>query len=205
MDFEKVAPPVQSVPHSLSVVDFGADPTGRLESSNAFDAAIAAAKARRQDGLHPGRHLPGEPPHRGGQRDDRGCGQLVDDHSRPPGHAVLAASGRLDSHGRRLLRKVRRRRWRKSQRSSVELRDRRRCPRPRGHRPGERHRRRAQRLVDRRALHPTHEGGALVRRTDAQPDGQQHDRGGRDRRRHQLSSRRDQLESRQLVLPQHRR
>jgi hypothetical protein len=45
MDFEKVAPPVRSIPHSLSVLDFGADPTGSVESSNAFDAAIAAARA----------------------------------------------------------------------------------------------------------------------------------------------------------------
>jgi hypothetical protein len=45
MDFEKVAPPVQSVPHSVSVLDYGADPTGNAESSDAFDAAIAAAKA----------------------------------------------------------------------------------------------------------------------------------------------------------------
>src|SRR3954454_631154 len=44
-DFEKVAPPVQSVPQSLSVLDFGADPTGGAESSDAFDATIAAAKA----------------------------------------------------------------------------------------------------------------------------------------------------------------
>jgi hypothetical protein len=45
MDFEKVDPPTRSVPHSVSVVDFGADPTGHAEASNAFDAAIAAAKA----------------------------------------------------------------------------------------------------------------------------------------------------------------
>ena len=45
MDFEKVAPPVQSVSHSVSVLDFGADPSGRVESSSAFDRAIAAAKA----------------------------------------------------------------------------------------------------------------------------------------------------------------
>jgi hypothetical protein len=45
MDFEKVAPPVQFVPHSVSVLDFGADPSGRVESSSAFDGAIAAAKA----------------------------------------------------------------------------------------------------------------------------------------------------------------
>jgi hypothetical protein len=48
MDFEKVAPPVRSVPHSVSVLDFGADRTGRAESSDAFDAAIAAAKAAGQ-------------------------------------------------------------------------------------------------------------------------------------------------------------
>jgi hypothetical protein len=45
MDFEQVAPPVTSVPNSVSVVDYGADPTGQEESSNAFDAAIVAAKA----------------------------------------------------------------------------------------------------------------------------------------------------------------
>jgi hypothetical protein len=45
MDFEKVAPPVRSVPRSVSVLDFGADPKGKAESSDAFDAAIAAAKA----------------------------------------------------------------------------------------------------------------------------------------------------------------
>ena len=32
--------------NSVSVLDFGADPSGRTESSNAIDAAIAAAKAR---------------------------------------------------------------------------------------------------------------------------------------------------------------
>ena len=46
MDFENVAPPVRHAPHSMSVLDFGADPTGQAESSDAFDAAIAAAKAR---------------------------------------------------------------------------------------------------------------------------------------------------------------
>jgi hypothetical protein len=35
MDAEKVAPPTQSIPHSVSVLDFGADPTGQVESSNA--------------------------------------------------------------------------------------------------------------------------------------------------------------------------
>jgi Pectate lyase superfamily protein len=45
VDFEKVAPPVQNVPHSVSVLDFGADPTGAADSAGAFDAAIVAAKA----------------------------------------------------------------------------------------------------------------------------------------------------------------
>jgi hypothetical protein len=45
MDFEKVAPAVRSVPNSVSVLDFGADPTGHAESSDAFDAAIAGARA----------------------------------------------------------------------------------------------------------------------------------------------------------------
>jgi hypothetical protein len=45
VDFEQVDPPTRSVPHSVSVLDFGADPTGHAEASNAFDAAIAAAKA----------------------------------------------------------------------------------------------------------------------------------------------------------------
>jgi hypothetical protein len=45
VDFERVAPPVRSVPHSVSVLDFGADATGATESSAAFDAAIAAAKS----------------------------------------------------------------------------------------------------------------------------------------------------------------
>jgi hypothetical protein len=45
IDLEKVAPATRSVPHSVSVLDFGADPTGHVEASNAFDAAIAAAKA----------------------------------------------------------------------------------------------------------------------------------------------------------------
>jgi hypothetical protein len=46
MDFEQVAPPVRAQQNSLSVLAFGADPTGKRESSDAFDAAIAAAKAR---------------------------------------------------------------------------------------------------------------------------------------------------------------
>ena len=45
VDFEKVSPPVRNVPNSLSVLDFGADPTGAADSAGAFDSAIAAAKA----------------------------------------------------------------------------------------------------------------------------------------------------------------
>jgi hypothetical protein len=45
VDFQQVAPAIASVPNSVSVVAYGADPTGSVESSNAFDAAIAAAKA----------------------------------------------------------------------------------------------------------------------------------------------------------------
>jgi hypothetical protein len=46
VDFEKVSPPVRNVPNSLSVLDFGADPTGAADSAGAFESAIAAAKAR---------------------------------------------------------------------------------------------------------------------------------------------------------------
>ena len=46
MDFEKVSPPVRNAPHSVSVLDFGADPTGAADSADAIDAAIAAAKAK---------------------------------------------------------------------------------------------------------------------------------------------------------------
>lgn len=41
-DFELVAPPLEAPDDALDVTDFGADPTGATESSDAFDAAIAA-------------------------------------------------------------------------------------------------------------------------------------------------------------------
>jgi len=44
-DFELVAPPAEQPEGSVSVVDFGADPTGVAESADAFDRAIAAARA----------------------------------------------------------------------------------------------------------------------------------------------------------------
>jgi hypothetical protein len=46
VDFEKVSPPVRNVPNSVSVLDFGADPTAAADSAGAFDAAIGAAKAK---------------------------------------------------------------------------------------------------------------------------------------------------------------
>jgi hypothetical protein len=46
VDFETVAPAIKSAQRSLSVLDFGADPTGVVDSAGAFDAAIAAAKAK---------------------------------------------------------------------------------------------------------------------------------------------------------------
>jgi hypothetical protein len=44
-DFEQVARPVHAPRGSLSVQWFGADPTGQRESSDAFDTAIAVARA----------------------------------------------------------------------------------------------------------------------------------------------------------------
>jgi hypothetical protein len=46
MDFELVGPPAAETEGSVCVVEFGADPTGAVESSDAFDAAIAAARDR---------------------------------------------------------------------------------------------------------------------------------------------------------------
>ncbi len=44
-DFEVVAPPLAQPAGSLSVLDHGADPTGAKDSSDAFDAGVAAAAA----------------------------------------------------------------------------------------------------------------------------------------------------------------
>jgi hypothetical protein len=46
IDFESVAAPVKKVKGAVSVLDFGADPTGAADSAAAIDAAIAAAKAQ---------------------------------------------------------------------------------------------------------------------------------------------------------------
>lgn len=48
MDFQNVAKPATKPAHALSVLEYGADPTGRKDSSDAFDAAIAAAKAEKK-------------------------------------------------------------------------------------------------------------------------------------------------------------
>ena len=45
VDFQEVANPETKPRGSLSVIQFGGDPTGRKDSADAFDAAIAAAKA----------------------------------------------------------------------------------------------------------------------------------------------------------------
>ena len=45
MDSEEVADAAKAPKDSVSVLDFGADPKGRKDSANAFDAAIAWAKA----------------------------------------------------------------------------------------------------------------------------------------------------------------
>ncbi|MEA2549836.1 MAG: hypothetical protein QOE42_2434 [Chloroflexota bacterium] len=46
VDFENVAPAIARPPRSVSVLEFGADRTGAADSADAFDAAIAAAKAK---------------------------------------------------------------------------------------------------------------------------------------------------------------
>ncbi|SDU58764.1 glycosyl hydrolase family 28-related protein [Jiangella alkaliphila] len=50
LDYEQVAPPARKPAHSVSILQFGADPSGRRDSSAAFDRAIAHAQQR-----HPGR------------------------------------------------------------------------------------------------------------------------------------------------------
>jgi hypothetical protein len=45
MDSEKVADAAKAPKNSVSVLDFGADPKGKKDSANAFDAAIAWAKS----------------------------------------------------------------------------------------------------------------------------------------------------------------
>lgn len=45
VDFQQVAKPMRQPRHSLSVIAFGADPTGRRDSADAFDRAIAFGRA----------------------------------------------------------------------------------------------------------------------------------------------------------------
>jgi Pectate lyase superfamily protein len=47
-DFQDVAPPARRPDNSVSVADFGADPTGQRDSAEAFDRAIQAAQAQHQ-------------------------------------------------------------------------------------------------------------------------------------------------------------
>jgi Pectate lyase superfamily protein len=46
VDLQEVAKPEKRPPRSVSVIQYGADPTGRKDAADAFDAAIAAAKAK---------------------------------------------------------------------------------------------------------------------------------------------------------------
>jgi hypothetical protein len=46
MDSQQVAEPIEKPRGALSVVSFGADPTGAADSGNAFDAAVAAGAAQ---------------------------------------------------------------------------------------------------------------------------------------------------------------
>jgi Pectate lyase superfamily protein len=46
VDFQEVGKPEKRPPRSVSVIQYGADPTGRNDSADAFDAAIAEAKAK---------------------------------------------------------------------------------------------------------------------------------------------------------------
>ncbi|RIQ33661.1 glycosyl hydrolase family 28-related protein [Jiangella rhizosphaerae] len=46
LDYELVAPPARKPAHAVSILRFGADPSGRRDSSEAFDRAIAHAKQR---------------------------------------------------------------------------------------------------------------------------------------------------------------
>jgi Alpha-1,3-glucanase catalytic domain D1/Alpha-1,3-glucanase catalytic domain D2 len=45
-DFQDVAPPAHRPDNSVSVTEFGADPTGQVDSADAFDRAVQVAQAR---------------------------------------------------------------------------------------------------------------------------------------------------------------
>ncbi len=170
----------------------------------ALDRAIAFAKRGAPQGLPPAGHLPGEPAHRRRRRDDRGRGQLVHDRQGPPGRADRTGAGRLGPHRRRLLRQGRGGR-RQPQRAPVRLRDRGRRPRAHRHRPGQRHRRRAERLDHRRPVPAPHQGRPVVRRADDEHPGHRQRHRRPDRRRAQLPHRRHELGGGEQLHPQHRR
>ncbi len=115
-----------------------------------------------------------------------------------------AVARRLGAHRRRLLRQGRRGR-RQQQRAPVRLRDRGRRARAHRHRPGERHRRRDERLDDRRPLHPAHQGRPVVRRADDERRGHEQHHRRPDRRRAELPHRRHELGRVEQLRPQHRR
>ena len=119
-------------------------------------------------GVRPAGHLPGQPAHHRRRRDDRGRRQLVHDHQgssrsrsttpAPDGsvHTGVGFYGKDADGGSRNV-------------HLSGLHDRGRRPRAHRHRPGQRRRRRAQRLHHRRPLHPAHQGRHVVRRPDDQP------------------------------------
>ena len=173
---------------------FGADPSGRRDSADAFDRAIAFAQ---RHGLKvyvpPGtyqvnRHI---------IVDDvtiEGAGSWYTIIKGKEVALETPAPGRLGAHRRRLLRQGRGGR-RQQQRAPVRLRHRGRRPRAHRHRPGQRHRRRDERLDDRRPLHPPHQGRHVVRRADDEPAGHQQRHRRPDRRRAELPHRRHELAS----------
>jgi hypothetical protein len=91
LDSERVANPRPKPPHAVSITWFGADASGRRDSSAAFDAAIAYAKrrARRHAVVYiPKGTFKGHAAHRGRRRGGRGRRQLALDRDRagdPPG------------------------------------------------------------------------------------------------------------------------
>ena len=187
---------------AANVLLFGADPFGKRDSADAFDKAIAfAKKSHLKVYIPPGtyqvnRHIIVD------NVTIEGAGSwytIIKGHQVDAEHACPRWFG---SHRRRLLRQGRIGRW-QHQRPPLRFRHRRRCPRAHRHRPGERHRRRAQRLDDRRPLHPAHQGRHLAGRPDGQPEDHEQRHRRPDRRWHQLPHRRHQLGRVQQLHPQH--
>ena len=178
-----------------NVLLFGADPTGRRDSADAFDKAIAfAKKAKLKVYIPPGtyqvnRHIIVD------NVTIEGAGnwytvikgkEVALSEPAPDGsmHTGVGFYGKYAADGGS---------------SNVHLSgfsDQRRRARAHRHRPGQRRRRRAQRLDHRRPLHPAHQGRPVVRRPDDQHQGHRQHRRRPDRRRAQLPHRRDELEVR---------